>query len=445
MNTRDRIEPKKLKGFRDFLPQQAMLRRAIQDTIWKNALLAGFQPIDTPVMEYAETLLGSGGQETDKEVYRFQDHGERAVALRFDLTVPFARYVAENYAELSFPFKKVQIGNAWRGEKPQKGRYREFCQADLDIVGVDSLAADVEVLVCILKNLETLVPVSFTMAIGHRIILSALIQALLPGLEAGGEGRALIALDKLAKIGAPAVAELLSAIPGATPAGAEALLKTLTQKTSEGDSDLQALRELLSGSPAEVEIQRLSETVTLLRQLLSGAQVKIRIDLSIARGLGYYTGIVFETTIDGLDGFGSISSGGRYNGLVSRFSSQELPGIGGSIGVDRLLAALEQLNPQETQSRRGIFVAVASENERAYAFELLAQLRQRGLTADIALKAGKLGNQFKYADKRRYAKVVTIGEEELRTRSLSLKDLESGLENRGVAYEEALALLSVEL
>lgn len=445
MSKRDHIEPKKLKGFRDFLPHQALLRRSIQDTIWKNALLAGFQAIDTPVIEYAETLLGSGGQETDKEVYRFQDHGERAVALRFDLTVPFARYVAENYAELAFPFKKVQIGNAWRGEKPQKGRYREFCQADLDIVGVDSLAADVEVLLCILQNLEVLVPRSFTMAIGHRIILSGLIRSALPELEAGAEGRALIALDKLAKIGQDAVAELLRAIPGATPEGVATLLRTLTQRTAAGDSDLAAVRELIQDAAIRAEIDRFEATVALLRRLVPGPKAQVRADLSIARGLGYYTGIVFETTIDGLDGFGSISSGGRYNGLVSRFSSQELPGIGGSIGVDRLLAALEQLDPNESKPRQGVFVAVASENERSYAFELLLKLRARGVVADISLKAGKLGQQFKYADRRRYAKVVTIGEEEMRAQSLSLKDLDSGFENRGVAFEEGLALLSIQL
>ncbi len=443
MSKRDCIEPRKLKGFRDLLPQQALLRRSIQDEIWKNALLAGFQPIDTPVLEYAETLLGTGGQDTDKEVYRFSDHGDREVALRFDLTVPFARYVAENYADLSFPFKKVQIGNAWRGEKPQKGRYREFCQADLDIVGVDSLAADAEVLTCILRNLASLVPTSFTMAIGHRIILSGLIHAVLPGLERAGEGRVLIALDKLAKIGDAAVAQLILSIPGATAEGVETLLHTLTRRLPNGDSDLEAVQKLCGEQFVRDEIKRLQETVHIIRQLIPGKKALVRIDLSIARGLGYYTGIVFETTIDGLDGFGSISSGGRYNGLVSRFSTQELPGIGGSIGVDRLLAALEQLGTLTTPERQGVFVAVASEEERAYAFKLLFDLRDKGLIADLALKAGKLGNQFKYADKRRYARVVTVGEDERKAETLSIKDLETGQETRGVSYKEGLALLEI--
>ncbi|MCX6130621.1 MAG: ATP phosphoribosyltransferase regulatory subunit [Proteobacteria bacterium] len=319
MSSQERIQPRKLKGFRDYLPQQANLRKHIQDRIWQNARLAGFLPIDTPVLEYAETLLGTGGQDTDKEVYRFQDHGERAVALRFDLTVPFARFVAENYPELTFPFKKVQIGNSWRGEKPQKGRYREFCQADLDIIGVDSLAADLEVLSCILSNLDELVPGSFTMAIGHRIVLSSLIQACLPLLESGGEARTLMALDKLAKIGEPAVKAAILAIAGAQSGGVDELLQILQSRNSHGDTDLEILKLKLGAQPAAMaEILRLEETVNLLRLLRPSEKAKVQLDLRIARGLGYYTGIVFETTIDELDGFGSISSGGRYNGLVCR-------------------------------------------------------------------------------------------------------------------------------
>ncbi|WP_176736937.1 histidine--tRNA ligase [Oligoflexus tunisiensis] len=442
MSTQERITPRKLKGFRDYLPQQASLRKHIQDRIYQKAQQAGFLPIDTPVVEYAETLLGTGGTDTDKEVYRFEDHGERMVALRFDLTVPFARFVAENYSELVFPFKKVQIGNSWRGEKPQKGRYREFCQADLDIIGVDSLAADVEVLSCIMSNLVDLVPGSFTMALGHRIILSGLIKACLPQLVAGGENRTLIALDKLAKIGEPAVKDLILQIEGAEAQGAERLLRVLQGRNAAGHTDLNPIKELLAGTPALQEIKRLEETVGLLQQLYQKTKANVRIDLSIARGLGYYTGIVFETTIDGLDGFGSISSGGRYNGLVSRFSSQELAGVGGSIGVDRLLAALEQLGLAEDKTRRGIFIALAGEEGRSYGFQLLGELRAAGVMADIALKEGKLGNQFKFADKRQYQYVLTVGGDEVASKTVSIKDLASGQERKSVPWTEALTELA---
>ncbi|MBC7661637.1 MAG: histidine--tRNA ligase [Chitinophagaceae bacterium] len=441
MSKQDRIQPRKLKGFRDLLPQQARLKKNITDVIWKNAALAGFEGIETPALEYAETLLGTG-EETDKEVYRFEDHGERSVALRFDLTVPFARYVVENYSELVFPFKKVQIGNSWRGEKPQKGRYREFCQADLDIIGVDSLNADVEVISCIIQNLNELIPQPFTMSLGHRIILSAVIRASLPSLPADHEFKVLIALDKLAKIGKPLVRDLLLAMPGVEDSQPDELLARLELKNSEGDTDLDALKVLLSSQPdAIAEIERLQTTAALIRAVTSAGHGALRVDLSIARGLGYYTGIVFETTIDGLDGFGSISSGGRYNGLVSRFSNTELPGIGGSIGVDRLLAAIEQLNVVKAPERKGVFIALAGGEGRLYGFEWLQELRSHGILSDIALKEGKLGNQFKFADKRSYAWVLTIGSDELSTQTVSLKNLGTGDEHRGIARAKALDLL----
>ncbi|RZA23641.1 MAG: histidine--tRNA ligase [Proteobacteria bacterium] len=438
----DKIEPRKLKGFRDLLPQQARLKKEITDVIWKNAVLAGFDSIETPALEYADTLLGTG-EETDKEVYRFLDHGERSVALRFDMTVPFARYVVENFSELTFPFKKLQIGNSWRGEKPQKGRYREFCQADLDIIGVDSLSADVEVISCIVQNLNELLPKPFTMSLGHRIILSALIRKSIPEIGPN-EFKVLIAIDKLAKIGKAAVLKIISELSGVKAGEADDLLNKLLRKNSEGDSDLDALKELFTGDLETVyEITRLQSSAAIIRQLVGHTgHGQVRVDLSIARGLGYYTGIVFETTIDGLDGFGSISSGGRYNGLVNRFSSQELPGIGGSIGVDRLLAAMEQLQTTSEVVRNGVFIALGGADCREYGFELLQKLRQQKIVSDIALKEGKLGNQFKYADKRRFAFVLTIGGDELAAKTMSLKNLATGEEHRSISQVEGFQLLS---
>jgi histidyl-tRNA synthetase len=441
LSKQEKIQPRKLKGFRDLLPYQARLKKSITDIIWKNAAVAGFEVIETPALEFAETLLGTG-EETDKEVYRFTDAGDRSVALRFDLTVPFARYVVENFSELVFPFKKVQIGNSWRGEKPQKGRYREFCQADLDIIGVDSLSADVEVISCIMQNLNELVPQSFTMSLGHRIILSALIRSSLPKIDPSLEFKVLIVLDKLAKIGRKAVIDLLLAMPGVESSEPEALLSRLEKKSANGDTDLDSLKEFLAADAnALLEIARLQETALIIRNLVEGGRGKVVVDLSIARGLGYYTGIVFETTIDGLDGFGSISSGGRYNGLVSRFSNTELAGIGGSIGVDRLLAAIEQLSEKKAADRNGAFIALAGSEGRQYGFELLKELRGLGIPADIALKEGKLGNQFKLADKRSFAWVLTIGSEELASKTVSLKNLATGEEHRGIAQDKAFAFL----
>lgn len=440
------MDAQKLKGFRDYLPEQARLRRQIINTLYDEASLAGFLPIDTPALEYSETLLGQGGEETDKEVYSFEDHGNRQVALRFDLTVPFARFVAENLNELPMPFKKVQAGEVWRGEKPQKGRYRQFCQADVDIVGADSIEADVEVIGLLAGTIARVLSLSrlnipadkqqFVMAVGHRHLLGALIQTTLPHVAAADEHRVLIALDKLMKIGREKVTTLLMEIPGADAAGIAKLLDYLLTKDASGASDLEKLKAMLPES-AHSMLQRFAQTMTLLQnQFKTFPAANIVADLSIARGLGYYTGVVFETFLAALPGFGSISSGGRYNDLVSRFIKQELPSVGGSIGVDRLLAGIEQLQAPSAQREPGVFVALATDDAREYAFAMIRELRDQGVMADIAVKTGKLGNQFKFADKRGYQGVVTVGTNEVNQKTFSLKNLATGQEEKDVPLSE---------
>ncbi len=437
------MDAQKLKGFRDYLPEQARLRRQIINTLYNEATLAGFLPIDTPALEYSETLLGQGGEETDKEVYSFEDHGGRKVALRFDLTVPFARFVAENLNELPLPFKKVQAGEVWRGEKPQKGRYRQFCQADVDIVGADSIEADVEVIGLLAGTMarvlaEPRLNIStekqqFIMSVGHRHLLGALIKKTLPNVADNNEHRVLIALDKLTKIGREKVATLLQEIPGADAAGATTLLDYLLTKDATGASDLEALRAMLPES-AQPMLKRFAETIELLRrQFKAFPAANIVADLSIARGLGYYTGVVFETFLTALPGFGSISSGGRYNDLVARFIKQDLPSVGGSIGVDRLLAGIEQLQAPSAQREHGVFIAMATEDAREYAFAMLRELRDQGIMTDIAVKTGKLGNQFKFADKRGYQGVITVGTDEVNQKTFSLKNLATGQEEKNAA------------
>ena len=271
---------KKLKGFRDYTPELATERRRIMDQVWSSALKAGFEPIDTPTLEYAETLLGTGGTDTDKEVYRFEDHGSRNVALRFDLTVPFARFVAEHQGTLILPFKKVQIGNVWRGEKPQKGRYREFAQADLDIVGVDSLAADVEVLSNMAENLEKLIPSNFTMALGHRVVLSALIQASLSGLDVKDENKILIAIDKLAKIGEEKVIEIMCEVEGVNAEDSKKLLTVLSSKDEKGHTDLSKVKEVLKDNEeALAEVKRLEDTLSILEDLVPSEKPPLSLTL----------------------------------------------------------------------------------------------------------------------------------------------------------------------
>lgn len=435
--------PQKLKGFRDYLPEVARTRRRLIERFHHHAEQAGFLTIDTPSLEYAETLLGQGGEETDKEVYQFMDHGERRVALRFDLTVPFARFVAENLNDIPVPFKKAQVGEVWRGEKPQKGRYRQFCQADVDIVGVDGIEADVEVvgllltvLMDVLSDVDVAVPEkarAVRLCMGHRQLLSGLLRTFMPGLTPELEPKALIALDKLAKIGNEKVATMLAEISGVAREEADKLLGFLSQMGPEGH-DLTALESIL-GADYAADVTRYRETLALLREWFQHSPIRVIGDLSIARGLGYYTGIVFEVFFETLEGFGSICSGGRYNDLVSRFSSQHLPGVGGSIGIDRLLAAMEQLSAP-TVKRRGVFIALATDDARGYAFDLVRRLRAAGFLADIAVKTGKLGNQFKFADRRVYKAVITLGSDEVKTKTFALKDMEAGTEERSIALTE---------
>jgi histidyl-tRNA synthetase len=446
MSKGGKIEPRRLKGFRDYLPAVMRGRYRISDAVRFEAELAGFQPVGTPALEYAEILLGQGGEETDKQVYKFTDHGDRQVALRFDLTVPFARFVAEHQGELTFPFKRMQIGDVWRGENTQKGRYREFGQCDLDIIGNDSVAADVEVLLTLARILKRVGFGKFTVAVGHRPVLSALIRKTLGITDVQAETQALIALDKLAKIGADKVREMLVKIPENIhgEAGAAALLGQLQQKTATGDSDLAAVQAFLGSDEASgASMQRLKHTLDLLRQLTADlSELTLRLDLTIARGLGYYTGIVFETTIDALPGFGSICSGGRYNDLASRFTTRELPGVGGSVGLDRLLAALEELNQLSDVRSAEVFVAVATADAQAYAFTIAQAVRGNGMACDIGL-GGKLSNQFKHADRLGARFVITVGTDEVVSRTANVKDMKLGTEKKGVSSDQLLQELKL--
>ena len=441
MTKKDRIQAARLKGFRDYLPQLMAARLEIMDTIRREAALAGFQTIGTPALEYATTLLGQGGDETDKQVYRFTDHGDRDVALRFDLTVPFARFVAEHQNELSFPFKKLQIGDVWRGENTQKGRYREFCQCDLDIIGADSAAADIEILATFQRILASVPCGQFTQAVGQRRLLSALIRKLLGGLGEEAETPALIAIDKLAKIGPDNVHKLLAAIPGSDSGGARALLELLVSKDAQGDTDMHIVAgELAGDESSERELKRLQVVLDAVRASTVGSNGQVRLDLSVARGLGYYTGIVFETTLAGAPGIGSISSGGRYNDLAGRFTSRELPGVGGSIGLDRLLTALEEMGQVTSSVAKPIFVAVATDDALGYACELVQSLRRANLAADIGM-VPKLGNQFKHADRLGCPFVVTVGGSEAAARTYAIKDMQTGHEERDLPAAGLVARL----
>lgn len=430
-----KVSPRRLKGFQDYSPEVMAKRLHIMSKAREIAGRAGFQEVGTPALEYAEVLLGVGG-ETDKQVFRFMDGGERDVALRYDLTVPFARYASENYGKLPLPFKRLQIGEVWRAEKPQKGRYREFAQCDIDIIGVDSLSADLEILVTVQGILSQVIGGAFTISCNHREILSYLIRKFLDVGDEETEQKVLIVLDKLDKIGVKGIIELLTKDLNIDSKKSAALLEVLSGFDVENSSKL---TKHFEDSEILKVWERFEKTIRIASRF-SGENANIKIDLSIARGLAYYTGIVFETTVDGVKGFGSVCSGGRYNNLAERFTKYEMPGVGISIGVDRLTALLLDEEDKATKVPAGVFIAVADKTSVETAFEIAVMLRSGGISVDVVLKDQKLGAQFKNADKRGYASVITVGSEEIKTGLFSIKNMKTGDEKKVKKLELASSL-----
>src|SRR5262245_5449504 len=317
------IQPRTLSGFQDFPPALMIPRERLMETARRVYRSYGFAPIDTPALEYTEILLGKGGQDTDKQLYRFTDHGGRDVALRFDLTVPFARFAAQYIGQLGTPFKRYHIGTVWRGERPQKGRYREFMQCDFDTIGTTSNAADVEVALVIHDLMKALGFERSVLRINNRMVLNGLLEEL--GL-AGQTKSVLIALDKLLKVGREAVlAEM--AEHGVAGEPAARVLEMATTKGSNDEVLGRLERDFGRNATAAEGVRRLRD----LLMVASTAGVPdsfVQIDVAIARGLDYYTGTIYETFLLDKPEIGSVCSGGRYDNLASLYAQQRLPGVG---------------------------------------------------------------------------------------------------------------------
>ncbi|MEN0109452.1 MAG: histidine--tRNA ligase, partial [Planctomycetota bacterium] len=334
-----RITPRTLKGFRDYPPDVMLPRERLMETARAVYRSFGYAPIDTPALEYLEVLAGKGSDETDKQLYRFTDHGGREVGLRFDLTVPLARFAAQHVQRLGTPFKRYHIGPVWRGENTQRGRYREFVQCDFDTVGSTSVAADIETVLVVDTLMRAIGFERFTIRLNHRGLLNGLLEAL--GVAERSEA-VLRALDKLAKAGEVVVAAELRDAAGVSEEQTASLLAFARIGGAPAEV-LEQVTPLVAGSERGAEaIERLGR---VLRGYAAGGgdEDRLRLDPAIARGLDYYTGLVLETTLDDLPDIGSVASGGRYDDLASLYTSQQLPGIGASLGVDRLLAAMEEL------------------------------------------------------------------------------------------------------
>jgi histidyl-tRNA synthetase len=422
-----KIQPRLLKGFRDFLPEQELRRREILFSLEKTFKSFGFLPIDTPVLEYTEILLGKGGGDTDKQIYRFTDHGGRDVALRYDLTVPFARYMAAHANEVPRPFRRYHIGKVFRGENTQRGRYREFMQCDFDIVGSDGDSADFEILLLITRSLQTLGIEDFEVHFSHRGVFNNFLKK--AGMEAQSSD-ILRTVDKLGKIGKEATLGLLEEICSKETAeqimdfieGGADNRTTLTQMTA------------LSGGPSP-ESERLSRVLDAAEELgLQGAVL----DPSITRGLDYYTGIVFETFLTGQPEIGSVCSGGRYNNLASLYTKEVLPGVGASVGLDRLIAALYP-DDEQIEMTADILVFCLDERFTSPYHRMADYLRGAGFSVEVYPDAKKISSQFSYAEKKKIPVALICGEDEFSGNTVTFKDLRERKNYSGLTIEDAAA------
>ncbi len=427
-----KIQPRTLKGFRDYLPESAIPREWLIDRAREVYRSYGFVPIDTPALEHLEILTGKGGEESDKQMYRFTDAGGREVGMRFDLTIPFARFAAQHIGTLGTPFKRYHVGTVWRGENTQRGRYREFVQCDFDTIGTESLVSDVETLQVIHDLIQACGFDDFCVRVNNRKVLSGLLER----LELVESATLVLrALDKLDKIGPEKVAAELVSAAGTSEAQAQEVLR-LASLTGTNEEVLENLRPLIAGSASG------EEGVCDLASVLAGARAagvqdqRVRLDVGIARGLDYYTGTIYETFLGELPGIGSICSGGRYDNLAELYTKQCLPGVGASLGVDRLLAAMEELGRLEKRgSTAPIFMPFFDAEHRDDYLGLCADLRGAGLCVELYPEAKKLGAQLKYADRRGFSVAIIIGDREWESRMCQVKDLASG-ESTEVALSE---------
>jgi histidyl-tRNA synthetase len=417
------ITPRTLKGFRDFPPELMIPREAIMETARRVYRSYGFAPIDTPALEYLEILTGKGGQETDKQLYRFTDHGGRDVGMRFDLTVPLARFAAQHIGKLGTPFKRYHLATVWRGENTQRGRYREFMQCDFDTIGATSLASDVETALVIHDLLLALGFERFTIHVNNRRVLTGLLEKL--GLAE--QSTALLrALDKLTKIGSEKVAAEMASTAGASPEQAAAVLQ-LADTSGSHDDVLTALRPLIAGNETgEAGAAHLTEFLAAVKAA-GVPDERIELDLSIARGLDYYTGVIFETTLDDLPDIGSICSGGRYDNLAELYTKQQLPGVGASLGLDRLLAAMEELKMIDAvRTPAPVFIPFFDKSALHSYLRLAQRVRAAGIGCEVYPEPKKLGQQLKYADRQAFRIALIAGSDELDSEQCQLKDLASG-------------------
>lgn len=447
------------KGTRDFSPLEVAKRQYIISTIKKHFELYGFQPIETPSFENYETLMGKYGEEGDRLIFKILNSGDFLAktndeflqtknslkitsqisekALRYDLTVPFARYVVQHQNELEFPFKRYQIQPVWRADRPQKGRFREFYQCDADVVGSKSLWQEVELVQLYDAVFTDLKVEGVTIKINNRKVLSGIAEVI------GASDKLIdftVALDKLDKIGEDGVkAEML-----AKGISEEALVKVQPLFNFSGSlSDkLQQLRDLLAtseeGTKGVEELTFICETV----EELGLKSAKLNLDVTLARGLNYYTGAIFEVAAPETVKLGSIGGGGRYDDLTGIFGLKNMSGVGISFGLDRIYLVIEELNvfPETVSNVTDVLFLNFGDNEAKYCLKVIRELREAGINAELYPDKAKMDKQFKYAEKKGIGYVVIVGETEIQQNIFALKNLNSG-EQQNVTLEELIQIL----
>lgn len=425
------VKPSTLPGFMELLPKDQILFNEMKDIIRKNFEKHGFLPIDTPVIEKSEVLLAKGGGETEKQIYRFSK-GDTDMSLRFDLTVPLARYTVEHMNDLSFPFKRYQIGKVYRGEKAQKGRFREFYQCDIDTIGMGelSLVNDAEFPVVIFHTFKDLGFTDFTIHLNNRKILKGFFSSL--GIE--DSMNVLRTVDKLDKIGEESVLEEL----GENGIGRDSGEKILEFIKIKGTVDeiLEQLRELkIEDEIFQEGLDELTQVVGYMRDFGIDEDC-FDIDLKIARGLDYYTGTVYETTLDNYPKIGSVCSGGRYEDLASYYTDKTLPGVGISIGLSRLFYQLNEAKIISSEEKSLVDLLIIPMDDCIHdGIKLLSELREKGVRVSVYTEFAKLKKKFKYADQTKVDYVIVLGEEEIKTRKYSLKDMKTG-DQEEVTFDE---------
>lgn len=417
----DKVKPSTLPGFMELLPEEQILFNKMMDIIRKHYEENGFLPIDTPVLEKTEVLLAKGGGETEKQIYRFTK-GDTDMSMRFDLTVPLARYTVEHFSDLNFPFKRYQISKVYRGERAQRGRFREFYQCDIDAIGNGKLSlvndAQMPVIICgIFKDLKL---GNFKVHINNRKILKGFFE----NLGAKKEEEILRTIDKLDKIGMEKMVEELKD-QGLKEEEIEKILEFL-QIQGKNSEKISALKSL------KIENEKFKEGIEELSQVLEYIEAfgvseeNIEVDLKIARGLDYYTGTVYETFLTGHEDVGSVCSGGRYDNLAEYYTDLKLPGVGISIGLSRLFFKLMEKNLIQAENKSLVdLIVIPMEGFLTEGIKLVKTLKEKGIKAIIYSEEGKIGKKFKYADKLNIPYSLALGENEIKTGLYPLKNMKT--------------------